>query len=214
MSFFPEWPIFMQFALASLILALIPGPDIMLSVGRTIVQNKKAGIMCALGSATGFAIQVTAVAIGLSALIVTSPSAFFLLKIVGAFFLLWLAFQTLRKNSTFSLQQTSLSNHQSFKRNYLAGVGINLLNPKVILFNMTFLPQFIDVNDPMAKQKLFILGLSYIPISLPITILLVLMANKLSTSLKENPFYIHLLNWLIATIFIIFALRLLIIKTY
>ncbi|AQX29978.1 MULTISPECIES: LysE family translocator [Bartonella] len=214
MSFFPEWPIFVQFALISLILALIPGPDMMLSVGRTIAQNKKAGIMCAFGSATGFAIQVTAVAIGLSALIVTSPRAFFLLRIVGAFFLLWLAFQTLLKNSTFSLQQTSPPKHQSLKRNYLAGVGINLLNPKVILFNMTFLPQFIDVNDPMVKQKLFILGLSYIPISLPITILLVLMANKFSTSLKENPFYIRMLNWLIAAIFIIFALRLLIIKAH
>ncbi|AQX20581.1 LysE family translocator [Bartonella sp. WD16.2] len=210
MSFLPEWSIFIQFALISLILALIPGPDIMLSVGRTIAQNKKAGIMCAFGSATGFAIQITAVVIGLSAFIVTSPSAFLLLKIVGAFFLLWLAFQTLRKNSTFSLQQTSPPKHQSLKRNYLAGVGINLLNPKVILFNITFLPQFIDANDPMVKQKLFILGLSYIPISLPITILLVLMANKLSMSLKENPFYIRLLNWLIAIIFIIFALRLLI----
>ncbi|WP_317992510.1 LysE family translocator [Bartonella gliris] len=209
MSFFPEWSSMIQFFSASLVLALIPGPDIMLSVARTIAQNKKAGIMCALGSATGFAIQVVAVALGISALIFTSPRAFSLLKVVGAFYLLWLAFQALRKHSTFSLKKTS-PKHQSLKRNYLTAIGINLLNPKVILFNMTFLPQFINANDPMATQKLLILGLSYIPISLPITISIVFMAHKFSNGMKQNPTYIRLLDWLIAGIFTSFALRILI----
>ncbi|GAA4658373.1 LysE family translocator [Bartonella pachyuromydis] len=209
MSFFPEWPILIQFSVASLILALIPGPDMMLSIGRTITQSKKAGIMCALGSATGFAIQVTAVALGLSALIFASPHTFVLLKIAGAFYLLWLALQALRKHSTFSIEQTS-SQYKSSKRNYLAGIGINLLNPKVILFNVTFLPQFINANDPMATQKLLILGFSYIPISLPITISTVFMAHKLFKSLKQNPLYMRFFNWLIAGTFTSFALHLLI----
>ncbi|CBI75708.1 putative amino acid efflux protein [Bartonella clarridgeiae 73] len=211
MSFLPEWSIVVQFFLAALVFALIPGPDVMLSVGRTIAQGKKAGIMCAFGSATGFTIQVIAVAIGLSALIFTSPHAFFLLKIVGAFYLLWLAFQLLRQHSTFSLKETSPERH-SLKRNYLTGIGINLLNPKVILFNVTFLPQFINANDPMATQKLLILGLSYIPISLPITISMVFMANKLSKSFLQNPFYARFFDWFIAGVFTSFALRLLILK--
>ncbi|AQX28615.1 MULTISPECIES: LysE family translocator [unclassified Bartonella] len=211
MSFLPEWSIIIQFSLGALIFALIPGPDIMLSVGRTIAQGKKAGIICAFGSATGFTIQVIAVAIGLSALIFTSPYAFFLLKIVGAFYLLWLAFQALRQHSTFSLKETSSECH-SLKHNYLTGIGINLLNPKVILFNVTFLPQFINANDPMATQKLFILGFSYILISLPITISMIFMVNKLSKSLLQNPFYTRFLNWFIAGVFTIFALRLLMSK--
>ncbi|WP_455481996.1 LysE family translocator [Bartonella sp. B35(2025)] len=209
MSFFPEWSVIMQFSLASLVLTLIPGPDLMLSVGRAIAQSKKAGIICTLGSATGFTIQVIAVALGLSALIVTSPRAFFLLKIVSAFYLLWLAFQTLRKNSMSSLQEVSLE-YQSLKRNYFTAIGINLLNPKVILFNMTFLPQFINVNDSMVTQKLLILGLLYIPISLPINISIVFMANQFSKGLKQNPSYIRFLDWLIAGIFTSFALRILI----
>lgn len=209
MSFLPEWSILIQFSAASLILALIPGPDMMLSIGRTITQSKKAGVMCALGSATGFAIQVTAVALGLSALIFASPHAFVLLKIAGAFYLLWFAIQALRKHLTFSVEPVS-SQYQSSKRNYLAGIGINLLNPKIILFNVTFLPQFINAKDPMATQKLLILGLSYIPISLPITISAVFMAHKLLKSLKKNPLYMRFLNWLIAGTFTSFALHLLI----
>ncbi|WP_273753942.1 MULTISPECIES: LysE family translocator [unclassified Bartonella] len=210
MSFLPEWSIIVQFALASLILALIPGPDMMLSVGRTITQSKKAGIMCALGSATGFAIQVIAVALGLSALIFAAPHTFVLLKIVGAFYLLWFSFQALRRKPTFFFEQTP-SKSQSSKRNYLAGIGINLLNPKVILFNATFLPQFINENDPMATQKLLFLGLSYIPISFPITISVVFTAHKLTKTLKQNPLYIRFLDWLIAGTFTSFALHLLIV---
>ncbi|WP_019220932.1 LysE family translocator [Bartonella senegalensis] len=209
MSFLPEWHIIVQFSLASLVLALIPGPDIMLSVGRTMAQNKKAGIMCAFGSATGFAIQVVAVALGLSALIFTSPRVFFLLKIMGAFYLLLLAIQTLYKPSTLSFKKTS-PKHQSLKRNYFTAIAINLLNPKVLFFNMTFLPQFIDANDPMVTQKLLILGLSYIPISLPINISIVFMAHKLSQGIKRNPSYLRFLDWLVAGIFTSFALSILI----
>lgn len=209
MSFLPEGPILIQFFVASLVLTFIPGPDMMLYVGRTLTQNKKAGVMCALGSATGFAIQVTAVALGLSALIFASPYTFSLLKIAGAAYLLWFALQALYKRSTFSPEKASLK-YQSSKRNYLTGVGINLLNPKVILFNVTFLPQFINANDPMATQKLFILGLSYIAISLPIAISIVFMAHELFKNLKKNPFYLRFLDWLIAGTFTSFAIHLLI----
>ncbi|WP_455477801.1 LysE family translocator [Bartonella sp. B10] len=209
MSFFPEWSVIVQFSLAALVLTLVPGPDLMLSVGRAIAQSKKAGIICTLGSATGFVIQVVTVALGLSALIVTSPRAFFLLKIAGAFYLLWLAFQALHKNSISSLQETSIK-HQSLKRDYFTAIGINLLNPKAILFNVTFLPQFIDANDSMVTQKLLILGLFYIPISLPINIAIVFMAHKFSQGLKQNPSYIRFLDWLTAGVFTSFALRILI----
>lgn len=209
MSLFPDWPIFIQFFMASLILVLIPGPDMMLYVGRTITQNKKAGIMCALGSTTGFAIQVTAVAFGLSALIFASPRSFVVFKTIGACYLLWFALHALCKRSTFSFEETALK-YQSSKRNYLAGIGINLLNPKVILFNVTFLPQFIDANDPIATQKLFILGLFYIAISLPIIIFIIFTAHILFKNLKKNPFYLRFFDWLIAGTFASFAFHLLI----
>ncbi|ALE03285.1 LysE family translocator [Bartonella ancashensis] len=213
MSFLPEWAVFIKFSLIALILALTPGPDVILSIERSIVQNKKAGIMCVLGSSTGFAIQVFSVSLGLSALILTSPKTFFLLKITGAFYLLWLAFKMVRTHPTLSLNNSS-QKRKSLKSNYLAAVGISLLNPKAVLFNVTFLPQFINANDPMATQKLLILGLSYIPISLPITISIVFMANKLSTLLQQKPSYMRVFHWLVAVIFASFAIRLLIDKTF
>lgn len=208
MSFLPDWHVFVQFAGAAIILTLIPGPDMALFVGRSIAQGRMAGFACILGCSTGIMIQVVAVAIGLSALIVASPTAFFLLKIMGAVYLLWLAFQAIRKGSSFALDNQKQA-RQSFKRNYLTGLGINLLNPKVILFNMTFLPQFVQAADPSAPEKILFLGLAFIPISLPFTVTMVLAADRFANLLKQNPLYVRILDWLMAGIFTAFAIRLL-----
>lgn len=207
-SWLPDWHIFLQFAGAAIILTLIPGPDMALFVGRSIAQGKKAGFSCVLGCINGIIIQVIAVSIGLSALIVASPMAFLLLKILGAVYLLWLAFQAIRNKSSFSLNQDRQA-RQSFRKNYLTGLCINLLNPKVLLFNITFLPQFVNAADPYASGKVLFLGLSFIPISLPFTITMVLAADKFAKFLKKNPRYVRCLDFLMAGIFTAFALRLL-----
>lgn len=209
MAFLPNWHVFMQFASATIILTLIPGPDMALFVGRSISQGKVAGLSCISGCITGIAIQVIGVSIGLSALIITSPFLFFLLKVLGTLYLLWLALQAIRNQSNFSLEQKK-ETRLSFKRNYLSGLCINLLNPKVLLFNITFLPQFVDAVDPYAPQKILILGLSFIPISLPITVSMVLAADKFASLLKKNPRYVRMLDFMIAGVFIASALRLLV----
>lgn len=209
MSFLPDGRVFLEFAGAAIILTLIPGPDMALFVGRAISQGKLAGLACICGCITGIIIQVFAVSIGLSALIIASPKAFFVLKLAGSFYLLWLAFQALCNRSNFFLVRNR-SKKFSFKRNYLTGLGINLLNPKVLLFNITFLPQFVDAADPYAPQKIFILGLSFIPISLPFTVSMVLAANRFAKMIKHNPLFVRLLDFLMAGIFTAFAVRLLI----
>src|SRR5690606_33646376 len=117
----------------------------------------------------------TLVVVGISALIVASPMAFFVLKIFGAGYLVFLAWQALTKGSAFT-PATSKGPRMSLARSFSAGLGVNLLNPKVILFFMTFLPQFVSAHDPHAPGKLFFLGLLFIGLSIPVTAPMVLAA--------------------------------------
>lgn len=206
LTFIPEWTIFAQFAVATFILSITPGPDMTLFVGRALSEGKAAGFACMAGASTGIIFHTSMVALGLSALIIASPAAFAALKAVGAGYLVWLAIQAIRKGSAFSPEKDGGKKHSLFQ-NWATGLGINLLNPKIILFNMTFLPQFVSASDPHAAGKLFFLGLSFIPLALPFTIPMVLAADKFAGLLKKNPTVTRVVDWLFAGIFSAFALK-------
>ncbi len=206
LTFIPEWTIFAQFVIATIILTITPGPDMTLFVGRALSEGRAAGFACMAGASTGIIIHTSMVALGLSALIIASPAAFTALKVVGAGYLVWLAVQAIRKGSAFSPEKVGGRKH-SLVQNWLTGLGINLLNPKIILFNMTFLPQFVSAHDPHAMGKLFFLGLSFIPLSLPLTIPMILAADKFAGVLKKNPTVTRIVDWMFAGIFSAFALK-------
>ncbi|MFN3547383.1 MAG: LysE family translocator [Mesorhizobium sp.] len=208
MSFLPDAAVFVQFAIATFIIAITPGPDMTLFVGRALSEGKAAGLACMAGAMTGCAIHTTLVALGLSALIVASPQAFLALKIVGAGYLIWLAWQAIRKGSAFS-PDTRQRRARPFWKNWATGVGINLLNPKIILFFMTFLPQFVSANDPHAAGKLLFLGLSFIPLSLPVTVPMVLAADGFAGLLSRSPKVTRVIDWLFAGVFSAFAIKIL-----
>ena len=133
-----------------------------LFVGRALSEGRKPPASPAWsGAMTGIVIHTALVALGLSALIVASPEAFMVLKIGGAGYLVWLALQAIRNGSAFS-PETAKRAPRSLFQNWATGLGINLLNPKIILFFMTFLPQFVSAHDPHAPGKLFFLGVVFI----------------------------------------------------
>ena len=208
MSFIPDFPIILQFAIATFILSITPGPDMTLFVGRALSEGRTAGFACMAGALTGIVIHTSLVALGLSALIIASPQAFLVLKVVGAGYLVFLAVQALRKGSAFSPDTTKRATRSVFA-NWLTGLGINLLNPKIILFFMTFLPQFVSVSDPHAPGKLFFLGLLFIPLSLPVTVPMVIAADKFSRLLRKNPTVTRVVDYVFAGIFSAFALKIL-----
>lgn len=212
MSFLPDIWVFLQFALAAIVLTFIPGPDMAFFIGRTLSYGRLAGLAGIAGCCTGIFIQVTLVACGISALIIASPTAFFLLKIIGAFYLLWLAFQAIRNKSALHFSGGKVK-APSLRSHYLTGIGINLLNPKVILFNIAFLPQFVDAHDPHAAGKILFLGLSFIPISLPVSICMVLTAGHFAKALNDNPKMVRALDWLMAALFTTFAVSVLMTKS-
>ncbi|RWF21945.1 MAG: LysE family translocator, partial [Mesorhizobium sp.] len=160
MSFVPDTTTLIQFAIATVILAITPGPDMTLFVSRTLSQGRATGFASMAGALTGTLIHTTLVVVGISALIVASPMAFFVLKVFGAGYLVFLAWQAVTKGSAFSPEKKEGPRISLF-RSWAAGLGVNLLNPKIILFFMTFLPQFVSVDDPHAPGKLFFLGLMF-----------------------------------------------------
>lgn len=210
MSFVPDLPALLAFTLAAVILTITPGPDMTLFLGRTLAQGRAAGLAAMFGATSGVVVHTTLAAFGLSALIAASPEAFLALKVAGAGYLVFLAVQALRSGSALNLDETARPRRQvSLVRNWATGVGINLLNPKIVLFFVTFLPQFVSVSDPNATGKLFFLGIYFIVIATPIANAMILAADRFARFLKAKPRVMRAIDYVFASIFSAFALQIL-----
>ena len=208
MDYIPGLPVLAAFSLAVLLLAITPGPDMTLWMSRTIRDGRAIGMMTLLGTNLGIGIHTLLVAFGVSALVVASPVAFLVLKTAGAGYLLWLAIQALRNRSVLVVEaagKTSASKGKAF----LNGLWVNLLNPKIIIFFMTFLPQFVSVNDPHVTSKLIFLGVLSILIALPVAIIVVLGANGLAEWLRRKPQVMRAVDYVFAGVFSVFAVKIL-----
>jgi threonine/homoserine/homoserine lactone efflux protein len=203
-AFVPDLSVILAFALAAFVLAITPGPDMALFVSRTINFGRPHAFATMAGALTGIAVHTSLVAFGISVLIVTAPAAFWLLKIVGALYLIWLAIQAIRDGGGLLVTRAA-GNQPSLLQSYLTGLGINLTNPKVALFFVTFLPQFVSADDTGAAGKLLFLGGEFVVVSLPIVIAIVLAAEWLTTTLRESKWFGRALNWSFAAVFLAFA---------
>ncbi|CAN7328687.1 LysE family translocator [Rhizobium sp. LjRoot30] len=206
MDFIPSLPTLLAFSAASLLLAATPGPDMTLSISRALAQGKNAALYVVVGTSLGIVVHTMLVAFGISALITASPTAFLILKTGGAAYLLWLAIQALRYGSTLTVKKmddvrgTPLANISS-------GFWVNLLNPKVIIFFMTFLPQFVSAGDPAVTHKLLFLGFFFILIGMPVNTAVILAADWLAGWLQKNRRVLRGLDYTFAGVFSIFAAK-------
>lgn len=208
MDFVPSLPTLVAFTIAILLLAVTPGPDMTLWISRSLREGRAAGFMTLVGTNIGITVHTMLVAFGVAALIVASPTAFMILKTSGAAYLVWLAIQAIRKGSDFVMVKTNGEKQQSSLRSALLnGIWVNLLNPKVIIFFMTFLPQFVSASDPHVTGKLIFLGIWSIIVALPIGIGIVIAADVLSAWLQRNRKVLRGLDYTIASVFSIFAVK-------
>lgn len=208
MNFIPEASVLIPFLIGTIIITITPGPDMTFFLSRAINQHTMAGLAAYVGASCGILVHTTLVALGLAALIVASPTFFLGLKLFGAGYLAYLAFQAIRYGSSFTVNKEKKKTRSLF-RNWLQGVGINLLNPKIILFFMTFLPQFVDAHDPNATGKLFFLGGVFVVSAIPILVPMIMAAGKFSNWLRNNPVTMRVLDYLFATVFGAFAIKIL-----
>jgi threonine/homoserine/homoserine lactone efflux protein len=207
-SFLPDLTTLLTFALASLVLIITPGPDMALQLSRTINHGRLHGFMTALGSNLGILIHAGLVASGISVLIVAAPMAFLALKLVGAIYLIWLAIQAVLSRGGLKLSEAEARPPRLIE-SVLAGIAINLLNPKVVLFFITFLPQFVSADDPAASGKLFFLGGEFVLLYLPCCLLLVFAADRIALLLRTSRWVTRTLNYGFAAVFTGFAVLIL-----
>lgn len=200
----PELPVILAFALATIVLAITPGPDMALQMSRAINYGRAHGMAAMFGAMAGILVHTTLVALGISVLIIAAPPLFFALKIAGALYLLWLAWQAITSGGGLRLAEAA-KKPPTLRQSFMTGIGINLLNPKVVLFFVTFLPQFVDAHDPGATGKLFFLGLEFVAVSIPLGIGTVLAAGWLAAAFKRSIWVERALNWSFAAIFTAFA---------
>jgi threonine/homoserine/homoserine lactone efflux protein len=208
LTFLPDATTLLLFSGACFVLFVTPGPDMSLFLAKTISGGRRAGLAAMAGAMTGCCVHTLLAAIGLSALLAASTTAFTILKIVGAFYLLWMAYDAIRNGSALSVK-TDAPRRASFWRTYLIGIGINLTNPKIVLFFVTFLPQFVAAGDPHASEKLVFLGLYFIAFSAPLAALLVLGAERVISLLKGNPKVLRGIDYAFGGLFGMFALKIL-----
>ncbi|MEB2847622.1 LysE family translocator [Rhizobiales bacterium RZME27] len=206
MDFLPSIATLLAFSAAGLLLALTPGPDMTLSISRALGQGRKPAMYVVVGTTLGVVCHTLLVAFGISALITASPTAFFILKTGGAAYLLWLAIQAIRFGSSLSVQKVDRA-ESSALANISVGFWVNILNPKVIIFFMTFLPQFVTAGDPHVTGKLIFLGIYFIIICMPVNIAAILAADKLANWLQANPKVLRGIDYTFAGVFSVFAAK-------
>ncbi len=145
------------FIISGLLLNIMPGPDSLLIMARSAAQGWRAGVAAALGIGAGTMVHVLAAAIGLSAILATSATAFSIVKYIGAAYIVWMAIGLLRSKRSDPAKAVSVA-PLPYRKIFAQGLLTNLLNPKVAIFFLAFVPQFIDAAAPSKALAFIILG--------------------------------------------------------
>jgi RhtB (resistance to homoserine/threonine) family protein len=194
------------FLAAGVLLNLTPGPDTVYILGRSIAQGREAGVAAALGICVGSIFHTCAAALGLSAILATSSVAFVAIKLLGGAYLIFLGIKLL-------LDRRELSLPSNFRRRtttaaFRQGFLTNVLNPKVALFFLAFLPQFIDPASSAKLLAFLMLGLTFVTTGTIWCLLLAWFASGFSERLRANPTITAWLNRAVGSLFVFLGLRL------
>lgn len=199
--------ILIAFIFASAVLSFAPGPDNIFVLSQSALYGRKSGFLITLGLCTGLIFHTTFVALGVATLIQTSPFAFNLLKAIGALYLVYLAWQAFQAAKTdIHSNSTELGNFALYRR----GVIMNLTNPKITLFFLAFLPQFTNPENGSVTLQIFILGGVFILVGFSIFSLIIMLAAKLGSWLKNSETAQKNLNRMAGMVFIGLAIHLVI----
>lgn len=173
------------FALACLVLVLTPGPNMVYCISRTLVQGRLAGLLSLAGVLLGFLVHLLAAALGLTALLMAVPLAFDAIKLAGAAYLLWLAWQALKPGGSAPFQPRALPPDPPGTLLRM-GFVTNLLNPKVAMFYLSFFPQFLDPERGSVLLQSLLLGAVQISISGSVNALLIVSAAGITALLSRS----------------------------
>ncbi|MGA9399327.1 LysE family translocator [Haladaptatus sp.] len=190
---------------ASLALIAMPGPDTICVLTRGIEYGRRAGVRAASGVSTGVLVHTTAAVLGLSVLLRTSAVAYSAVKLVGAIYLVFLGIQTLRSDDGLTLE--SETDIERTENSFRQGVAVNVLNPKVALFFLAFLPQFAGTGSN-TDVRMALLGLTYAVLTLVYLSTVAFAAQRVGRVVRENDRVNRGLQWLAGSVFVGLGIRL------
>jgi threonine/homoserine/homoserine lactone efflux protein len=207
MSLLPEPASFAVFMTASVAISITPGPDLTYVFARGLAHGRKAGLISVAGIVSGLVIHTCLVAFGLAALVAGSDTAFDMIRYLGAAYLIWMGVRLIRSGG--GLKATDRAVGGKWSTLYLQGLLTNLLNPKILLFFLAFLPQFADpVRGPMAPQ-IMALGAVLIGCGLVALLTVALASGAMGSLLARHPLWLKVQNAVTGSLMIALALYLL-----
>jgi threonine/homoserine/homoserine lactone efflux protein len=195
------------FSLAVLVLVITPGPDMLLIISRSVAQGPASGILSVLGFCAGNYIHATAAGLGLSGLFLTHPLAYDALRFAGASYLLWLAWKHLRSPAGSALTPTAVA-PVSLPQVFRNALLTNVLNPKVALFFIALLPQFLDPSRGAILGQVLLLATVLNLIGATFNTGIALVAGRLGSWLSARPRFARAQQWMMVSVFTGLAIRL------
>lgn len=202
---------FIGFLIAALVITVSPGPDNLMVLGVGISKGRKQGIAFGLGCAFGCLSHTFLAAVGVSALIASSPVAFTVLKVCGGLYLLWLGFNALRSAGGVKAGAVNTGEHSAM-RLFFRGVFANAINPKVVLFFLSFLPQFVIAGNANVAWQIVALGVTFTVQAAVLFGLLGYFSGAIGQWLNRKPKASAILDRLAGGVFVALGIRLLVVR--
>ena len=195
------------FILAALVLVITPGPNMIYLISRSITQGKKAGLVSLAGIIVGFTSHITMVSVGLTAVLFTIPYVYATLKFLGVFYLLYLAFQAVKSKSKGLFETRKDLKNDSPSKLFSMGFFTSVLNPKIAVFYLSFFPQFIKPEFGSVFFQSIQLGFTQMTVSFTVNFLIVLFAARMSVWFGENPLWVKVQKWVMASVLSVLAIK-------
>ena len=202
----PETSSLIAFALVALGMVLTPGPNMIYLVSRSISQGRVAGLISLGGVALGFVFYMLAAAFGITALVFAVPLAYDALRIAGALYLMWLAWQAVRPGGSSPFQVRALP-RDSARKLFAMGLVTNLLNPKIAMVYLSLMPQFVDPERGSVLTQSLALGATQIAISVSVNAVIAILAGSIAGFLAARPVWTIVQRWLMGSVLAAFAVR-------
>ena len=199
---------FLLFIGAALLMAITPGPNMVYLISRSICQGRAAGVMSWFGVVLGFTVHMLCAAVGLTALFMAVPLGYELLKFAGALYLLWLAWQAVRPGARSAFEARDLSPEPSGKL-FTMGLLTSVLNPKVAIFYLSVLPQFITPESGSVLTQSLVLGFTQVCIGSSVNLLVTLSAAAIATWFAKNRFWLAVQRYVMGLVLGVLAVKLL-----
>jgi threonine/homoserine/homoserine lactone efflux protein len=194
------------FVTASLALIVVPGPDMIYVLTRGASQGRAAGLVSAVGVCSGLQVHTAFAAVGLSAILAQSALAFSVVKYAGAAYLFFLGVRTILDRNGFSTPERAESARLGIV--FRQGVLSNVLNPKVALFFLAFLPQFVDPAAGSAGLQMIGFGVAFTLMGLAVLSIVALASGVLGERLRRNSSFANVMRWLTGSVLVALGLRL------